>query len=94
MHYRDECDEDSERFTDPQPEVVESTCVWLGAQQEWEDEAAKAQVRERGLMVGWRDGVSRDREWAEVAHDASPGGALRDREQAESARESSSGGAH
>lgn len=56
VHYRDECDEDSERFTDPQPEVVESTCVWLAAAEECAEEAGKAQVRERGLMIGWRDG--------------------------------------
>jgi len=55
-HYRDECDEDSERFTDPQPEPVESTCAWLVAAEEYADEQDKAEVRERGLLVGWRDG--------------------------------------
>lgn len=55
-HYRDECDEDSENFTDPAPEPVESTCAWLVAAEEYADEQGKAEVRERGLLVGWRDG--------------------------------------
>ena len=55
-HYRDTCDEDSETFTDPQPEPVESTCAWLVAVQEYADENSKeGHVAERGLMVGWRD---------------------------------------
>lgn len=60
-HHRDTCDEDSEGFTDPQPEVVESTCVWLAAAEEYAEEAGKAQVRERGLMIGWRDGSAAER---------------------------------
>lgn len=54
-HYRDECDEDSENFTDPAPEPVESTCAWLVAAEEYAEEQGKQDVRERGLMVGWRD---------------------------------------
>lgn len=57
MHYRDECDEDSPYFTDPEPEVVESTCAWLVAKQEYDEENSKeGNVRERGLLTGWRDG--------------------------------------
>lgn len=57
MHYRDECDEDSENFTDPEPEPVESTCAWLVAKQEHDEENSKdGHVAEKGLLVGWRDG--------------------------------------
>ncbi|WP_193117032.1 hypothetical protein [Brachybacterium tyrofermentans] len=56
-HYRDECDEDSPTFTDPEPEPVESTCAWLVAVEEYTEEQSKeGNVRERGLLVGWRDG--------------------------------------
>lgn len=56
-HYRDECDEDSPNFTDPEPEPVESTCAWLVAVEEYTEEQSKeGNVRERGLLVGWRDG--------------------------------------
>lgn len=34
---------------------VESTCVWLVAAEEYAEEQGKQDVRERGLMVGWRD---------------------------------------
>ena len=56
QHYRDECDEDSPTFKDPAPEPVESTCAWLVAAEEYAEEQGKAEVRERGLLVGWRDG--------------------------------------
>lgn len=59
LHYRDECDEDSDAFIDPEPEPVESTCAWLVAIEEYAEEQQKAQVRERGLLVGWRDGSAR-----------------------------------
>lgn len=57
-HYRDECDEDSPTFTDPQPEPVESTCAWLVAVEEYqaEEEQVDPKHRERGRLVGWRDG--------------------------------------
>lgn len=56
MHYRDECDEDSPYFTDPEPEPVESTCAWLVSVEEYNDDQSKeGNVRERGLLVGWRD---------------------------------------
>lgn len=55
-HYRDTCDDDSENFTDPQPEPVESTCAWLIAKQDYDEENSKEGViAERGLLVGWRD---------------------------------------
>ena len=56
-HYRDECDEDSENFTDPAPEPVESTCAWLVAKQDYDEEQGQVDPKhaERGLMVGWRD---------------------------------------
>lgn len=54
-HYRDECDEDSPTFTDPEPEPVESTCAWLVAAEEYAEEQGKQEVRERGLLVGWRN---------------------------------------
>ena len=60
VHYRDECDEESESFTDPAPEPVESTCVWLAAAEDYAEEQGKAQVKERGLLVGWRDGNAQE----------------------------------
>ena len=60
QHYRDECDEYSPTFKDPAPEPVESTCAWLVAAEEYAEEQGKAEVRERGLLVGWRDGNQRD----------------------------------
>lgn len=66
-HYRDECDEDSEGFTDPAPEPVESTCAWLVAAQEYAEEQGKAQATERGLMVGWRDANAQERSAASAA---------------------------
>jgi len=57
VHYRDECNEDSPTFTDPEPEPVESTCAWLVAVEEYTEENSKdGHVRERGLLLGWRDG--------------------------------------
>lgn len=55
LHYRDECYEDSPTFIDPEPEPVESTCAWLIAAEEYAEEQ-QSQKRERGLLVGWRDG--------------------------------------
>ncbi len=56
QHYRDECDEDSPTFTDPEPEPVESTCAWLVAQDEYDAENSKeGHIAEKGLLVGWRD---------------------------------------
>lgn len=56
QHYRDSCDEDSENFTDPDPEPVTSTCAWLVAAEEYNEENTKdGVIQERGLLVGWRD---------------------------------------
>jgi hypothetical protein len=55
FHYRDECDEDSPTFTDPEPEPVESTCVWLARSEEYAEERSKEKFPEKGLLVGWRD---------------------------------------
>ena len=55
-HYIDECDADT---TDIEPEVVEATCVYLVAREEWEDERSQDKNPEKGVLVGFRDGAEK-----------------------------------
>lgn len=56
-HYRDECDADT---TDIEAVPVESTCVYLVAREEWEEERAQDKNPEKGVLVGFKDDAAQN----------------------------------